>query len=165
MKKITLFKILLDVLCFFFLLWFIAFIAIVPTGKTTFNHITIAIENWNLFYWSISIVSLITFIIFIRGLYYLRKVVRLLSKKYFSDINITNSKKVGVHFLIAGVLYSSIIIILWLNKSIKTGEFEIGTDMDLIAPLTLMIIGVFFIIHSKNLLLAKSFKDENELTV
>jgi len=37
--------------------------------------------------------------------------------------------------------------------------------MDLIAPLTLMIIGVFFIIHSKNLLLAKSFKDENELTV
>ncbi len=165
MKKITLFKMLLDILCFFFLLWFIAFIAIVPTGKTTFNHLTIDIENWNLFYWSISIASLITSIIFMRGLYYLRKVARLLAEKYFSDINIINSKKVGVHFLLAGALYSSIIVILWLKESIETGEFEIGTDMDLIAPLTLMIIGVFFIIQSKNLLLAKSFKEENELTV
>ena len=56
-------------------------------------------------------------------------------------------------------------MILWIEESIDSGEFTIGTDMDLIPPLSLMIIGTFFILQSKNLLLAKSFKDENELTV
>lgn len=165
MKKIKLFKTLLDILCFFYLIGIISFASFIPYGKTTFNHITIDIESWNIFYWFIAVLGLITSLIFLRGLYYLRKVARLFSDKYFSDVNITSLKKVGVHFFLTGALYTSIIVVLWMDESITTREFTIGTDFDLISPLILMIIGVFFLIHSRNLLLAKRFKEENELTV
>ena len=150
---------------FIYLIWLIPFITIVPYGKTSINNVTIDIENWNLFYWLLAITALTTYVIFLKGLYFLRKVARILSDKHFSDMNIIHSKKAGIHFLLAGGLYFLIIVFLWLNRSITTGVIEIGTDMDLIAPLSLTIIGVFFIIQSKNLSLAKSFKEENELTV
>jgi len=166
MKKINLFKTLLDILIFLFLIWVTPWLFYVfPYERTTLGSVTIDIESWSLFFWFLAIIGLIAYLVFLRGLYFLRKVAKVFSEQYFSDGNISNSKKAGIHFLLAGTLYFSIIMILWLNRLIDLGQFEIGYDMDIITPLTLMIIGVFFIIHSKNLLLAKSFKEENELTV
>jgi len=166
MKKNNVFKTLLDILVFIFLIGTIStIIFIIRVGRFTINHVIIDVENWNLFFWFIAVVSLLTYIIFLRGLYFLRKIAKIVSVQYFSDINISNSKKVGIHFLLSGILYFFIIVILWINRLIDLGQFEIGTDFDIIVPLTLMIIGVFFIIHARNLLLAKSFKEENELTV
>jgi len=167
MKKINLFKTLLDILVFIFLIVTITVVIfIIRVGGVSISHINmIGIESWNFFYWFIAIVSLMTYIIFLRGLYFLRKTAKIVTNQYFSNKNISNSKKAGTHFLLAGTLYFFIIEILWINTMIDLGQFEIGTDFDIIAPLTLMIIGVFFIIQSKNILLAKSFKEENELTV
>ncbi len=167
MKKNNLFKTLLDILIFLFFIGTITLIVfIIRIGGVNISHIDITnIETWNFFYWLIAIVSLMTYIIFLRGLYFLRKTAKIVTNQYFSDKNISNSKKAGIHFLLAGTLYFFIIVILWINIMIDLGQFEIGTDFDIIAPLTLMIIGVFFMIHSRNLLLAKSFKEENELTV
>jgi len=165
MKKIKLFKTLLDILVFIFSIGVISTVVfIIRVGRFTINHVIIDVENWSFFYWFIAIVSLMSYIIFLRGLYFLRKIAKVVSEQYFSDINVSNSKKVGTHFLLAGILYLFIIVILWINRLIDLGQFEIGTDFDLISPLTLIIIGVFFMIQSKNLLLAKSFKEENELT-
>ena len=168
MKSNRLFKILLDILCFIYLTWLIApIIFIINVGGVTINHDIVVkdIENWDFYNWFIAVVSLLTYIIFLRGLYFLRKVARVLPYQYFSDINISNSKKVGAQFLLAGTLYFSIIMILWIEESIDLREFSIGTDMDLVPSLSLMLIGTFFILQSKNLLLAKNFKDENDLTV
>ena len=75
MKKINLFKTLLDILVFIFLIVTITVVIfIIRVGGVSISHINmIGIESWNFFYWFIAIVSLMTYIIFLRGLYFLKK--------------------------------------------------------------------------------------------
>lgn len=166
MKKPFLFKVLIDILIFLYFIGLIGLVIAIPLKKCIISPVKICIVDWTLFYWFIAIISIIAYVIFLKGLYHLRKVARFLtSKKYFSKIIITNLKKSGNLFLLTGTLYFSIIIALWINRLIEEKIFEIGYDMDLIGPLFLIIIGIFFIIQSKTLLLAKNFKEENELTI
>ena len=140
-------------------------ILILPFGIVNINQANISVEEWSFFNWIIVIVSLTTYIIFLIGLYYLRKMARfLLSNKYFSDLIINNLKKSGTHFLLTGILSLFLIILLWISK-LYDGKLELVYDINFMIPLFLMIIGMFFIIQSKTLLLAKSIKEENELTV
>lgn len=165
MKRINLFKILLDILFSIYSVWLIPIIFNIPNGKTTINHVNFDMESWDTFSWFIAIISLLCYFFILRGLHFLRKLTEILSDKSFSDIHITNSKNVGYLFLLSGILLFIIIILLWLNRSLSTGIYEIGYDMDLIAPLTLLIIGMFFNIQTKNIILAKNIKQENDLTI
>lgn len=166
MRNNNLFKILLDVLCFFCLLWFlIPFIFMIKFGTFTSSEITVNIKSWTVFYWCVAVVGFLTYILFMRGLYFSRKVARILPEQYFLEINILLLKKVGRHFLLAGTLYVSIILIVWLEESINLNQFSIGTNMSLLPPLSLIIMGMFFSIQSNTLVLAKIIKEENELTV
>ena len=70
----------------------------------------------------------------------------------------------GTHFLLAGVMFVVIMILGWIGK-LREGLFEFVYDINLMVPLFLMIIGLFFMIQSEALLVAKNFKEENELTV
>ena len=165
MKKTILFKTLVDILYFLHFIGLLGIILILPFGIVNINQANISVEEWSFFNWIIVIVSLTTYIIFLIGLYYLRKMARfLLSNKYFSDLIINNLKKSGTHFLLTGVLSLFLIILLWINK-LYDGKLELVYDINFMIPLFLMIIGMFFIIQSKTLLLAKSIKEENELTV
>ena len=56
-----------------------------------------------------------------------------------------------------------IMILGWIGK-LREGLFEFVYDINLMVPLFLMIIGLFFMIQSEALLVAKNFKEENELT-
>ena len=102
MKKAILFKTLVDILYilhFIGLIGLIGIIFIIPFGTVNINQINMSVEDWSLFYWSIFIVSLFAYIIFLRGLYFLRKMARfLLTNKYFSDDTIVNLKKSGNNF-------------------------------------------------------------------
>ena len=165
MKKTILFKTLVDILYFLHFIGLLGIILILPFGIVNINQANISVEDWSFFNWIIVIISLTTYIIFLRGLYYLRKMARfLLSNKYFSNLIISNSKKSGTHFLLTGVLSLFLIILLWINK-LYDGKLELVYDINFMIPLFLMIIGMFFIIQSKTLLLAKNIKEENELTV
>jgi len=88
----------------------------------------------------------------------------LLTHKYFSKQIIRSLKISGTHFLLAGVMFMVIMILGWIGK-LSEGLLEFVYDVNLMVPLFLMIIGLFFIIQSEALLVAKNFKEENELTV
>lgn len=165
MTKPIFFKTLVDILYFLHFIGLIGLIFILPFGIVEINQENVNVEDWNLFYWLVAIIGLGAYVIFLRGLYYLRKMARfLLSKKYFSEKIITNLKKSGNHFLLTGIISLILLVILWLNK-LNAGRLEIGYDTNLIVPLFLMIIGMFFIIQSNTLALAKNINEENELTV
>ena len=165
MKKTILFKTLVDILYFLHFIGLIGMIFIIPFGIVNINQVDMNVEDWNLFYWVISFISLITYIIFLRGLFYLRKMARfLLSNKYFSENIIKNLKKSGKHFLLTGIISFTLIFAHWLNK-LYGGKLELIYDTNFIIPLFLTIIGMFFIIQSNTLALAKNIKEENELTV
>jgi len=165
MEKTILFKTLVDILYILHFIGLIVVIFIIPFGVVKIYQVNVNVEDLSLFYWLISIVSLIAYIIFLRGLYYLRKMARfLLSNKCFSNKIIKNLKKSGNHFLVTGIITFTLFVALWLKKLFR-GKIELIYDINLIVPLFLTIIGLFFIIQSNTLDLAKHIKEENELTV
>ena|SRR5690554_5131809 len=165
MKRIILFKTLIDILYILHFIGLIGIVFILPFGVVTINQVDVEVKDWGLFYWLIVVVSLIAYIIFLRGLYYLRKMARfLLSNKYFSKKIIKNLKKSGSHFLLTGIISFALLAAIWVNK-LFGGKIELIYDANLFIPLFLTIIGLFFIIQSNTLDLAKNIKDENELTV
>lgn len=165
MKKAILFKTLVDILYFFLLLGLIGVLFIIPMGTYNINQVGMNVENWNLFSVLVSALNAIAYIIVLRGLYFLRKMaIFLLSNRHFSGKISTNLKKSGNNFLVAGVISFTLSILIWLNK-LYGGKLELTFDTNLLVPLFLMIIGMFFVIQSNTLDLAKEIKEENELTV
>lgn len=164
MKKSLLLKTLLNGLCFLCLLWLTP-VLMVLKGKTTINNIDIDIYHWNLFEWFVSILAVISSIFFLRGLFLLRKSVNILVTDYLSESNIENSNKTGFSFFVSGAVYFFVILILWLHEVISSKEIIIGYDMDLLVPLVIVIIGVFFMIQADKISEAKVIKEENELTI
>lgn len=165
MKRSVLFKSLVDILYFLLIVGFLGSIFTIALSKFDIYDINFKTENFGFFYWSILIINLITYLIFLRGLFFLRKVARiLLSGKYFNQNIIVNLKKSGVHFLLTGIISSLVLLLSWLSK-INLGKMEFVFDSNLISTLFLAIIGLFFIIQSHTLYLANEFKEENDLTV
>ena len=165
MKKSFLFKSLVDYLYFLNIGGFLLLLIFIPFGLVESIQINGSDEDWSVLVVSISCISVLTYIVFLRGVYYLRKMARhLLTNKYFSKQIIKSLKTSGTHFLLAGIMFIIIMILGWIGK-LSEGHFELVYDVNLMIPLFLMIIGLFFIIQSETLLLAKNFKEENELTV
>jgi hypothetical protein len=165
MKKALLFKTLVDILYVLHFIGLFGIIFTIPFGTVNINQVKVNVEDWSLFYWSIFIVCLIAYIIFLRGIYFLRKMARfLLTNKYFSDSTINNLKNSGNNFLYTGIISFALIVASWIGK-LTGGKLELIYDSNLLIPLFLSIIGIFFIIQSNALNLAKEIKEENELTV
>ena len=165
MKKSFLFKSLVDYLYILNVGGFLLLLITISFGFVEINEIKGSDEDWSVLAISISCVSALTCIVFLRGVYYLRKIARhLLTNKYFSKQIIKYLKISGTHFLLAGVMFVVIMILGWIGK-LREGLFEFVYDTNLMVPLFLMIIGLFFMIQSEALLVAKNFKEENELTV
>ena len=165
MKKSFLFKSLVDYLYILNVGGFLLLLITFSFGFVEINVIKGGDEHWSLLAISISCISVLTCIVFLRGVYYLRKMARhLLIHKYFSKQIIKCLKISGTHFLLAGVMFVVIMILRWIDK-LRVGLFEFVYDTNLMVPLFLMIIGLFFMIQSEALLVAKNFKEENDLTV
>ena len=165
MKKSFFFKSLVDYLYILNVGGFLLLLITISFGFVEINEIKGSDEDWSVLAISISCVSALTCIVFLRGVYYLRKIARhLLTNKYFSKQIIKYLKISGTHFLLAGVMFVVIMILRWIGK-LRAGLFEFVYDTNLMVPLFLMIIGLFFMIQSEALLVAKNFKEENDLTV
>ena len=165
MKKSFLFKSLVDYLYILNVGGFLLLLTTISFGFVEINVIKGGDEHWSLLAILISCVSVLTCIVFLRGVYYLRKMARhLLTNKYFSKQIIKYLKISGTHFLLAGVMFVVIMILRCIGK-LRAGLFEFVYDTNLMVPLFLMIIGLFFMIQSEALLVAKNFKEENDLTV
>lgn len=163
MKKTVLFKNLVDILYILHFIGLIGILFILPFANININEVDI--QDWNLFHWLIILLSLITYIIFLRGLYFLRRIAKfLLLNHYFSENVIEHLKKSGNYFLLTGILSFVILLGLGISK-LSINKLYLVYNSDIIIPLFLTIIGLFFIIQSHTLRLAKEFKEENELTI
>jgi hypothetical protein len=84
MKKSILFKSLVDILFYLHVIGLLGMLVIIPFGVVNINQVNMKVEDWTLLTVVIAIVSLTIYVIFLRGLYYLRKIARfLISNKYF----------------------------------------------------------------------------------
>ncbi len=164
MKRNILFKTLVDVLFIFQFIGVIALVIVMPFGNTKIQMIDQPVVEWSWALWLVLILSFLTYIIFILGLYHLRKVARyLLVNKYFDLIVVNHLKRSGLYFVVTGIFSLVLLLMVWLVK-IMTGKIALY-DSDITLSFFIITIGLFFIIQSDVILNAKNFKDDSELTI
>ncbi len=164
MKRNILFKTLVDILFIAQVVGFIGIIFLIPSGVMRINMVDLPVLEWTWVSWIILFLSLIGYIVFVMGLFHLRKVARHLLANIYFDLSVVNHlKKSGRYFIITGIASFIVFIIVWLVK-ITMHEFSLY-HFDFMVSLFIMSIGLFFIIQSEVIMQAKDFKDESELTI
>jgi len=157
MKKAVLFKTLIDIIFYLYVIGLIAILLKSPFNLTKETNL----EQPNFLYWLILAIDGICYFIFLRGLYFLRKMARIfLSEKYFTKTVAISMQSSGNQFVYAGLLS----ILGWTLGLIFNIAIDPSNTLRII-PLFIIIIGLFFTIQSKALLSAIEIKNENDLTV
>ena len=157
MKKAVLFKTLIDIIFYLYVIGLIAILLKSPFNLTKETNL----EQPNFLYWLILAIDGICYFIFLRGLYFLRKMARIfLSEKYFTKTVAISMQSSGNQFIYAGLLS----ILGWTLGLIFNIAIDPSNTLRII-PLFIIIIGLFFTIQSKALLSAIEIKNENDLTV
>lgn len=149
MKKSFLLNSLINILIFLYIIGLIGLIILIPLKKCIISPIKICIVDWNIFYWFIAVISVFALLSFLKSLFHLRKIVKLQAKESSSNVIDKNLIKCGTGFITSGIIYFSIVILLWIYNAIETEAFEIGFEMDLVPPLFIIVIGMFFKMQSK----------------
>lgn len=168
MKKEFLFKLLIDIIYFISFLGIMTIIIFVPflifsENRFKIEVINLKTDSLTLTHWLVIIVMIIGYIMFFKGIFHIRRVARfLLTKKYFSLEVILNLKNSGKAFLYSGLLYIAISIVVSITKLF---EGNLVINFSFITPLFITSIGLFFILQSNVLKLAKGLKEENALTI
>jgi hypothetical protein len=164
MKRSILFKTLVDILFMAQVVGFIGVIFFIPSGVLRINMIDLPVSEWTFVFWLILLLSLIGYIVFVMGLFHLRKVARhLLSNRYFDVTVVEHLKYSGRYFVISGMVSFVISLIIWVIKiTMKTLALY---DSDIITSLFIITIGLFFIIQSEVIMNAKTFKEDSDLTI
>jgi hypothetical protein len=160
-------KIFIDFLYFTYFSGIIGLIALIPISIFIVSRNEIRFENIKekILIAVALFIGTITYIIFFRGLFLLRKVAtQILLNKLFSMSIITNMKKTGKYFTWTGVLLIITYTFIWFGK-LFNNKIEIIFSFNSLIPFLLIIFGLFFIIQSNALDIARRFKEENELTI
>jgi hypothetical protein len=135
-----------------------------PFGVTKINQINLDVSEWSVMHWGLLVLSMIAFVAFIIGVFFLRKVGRyLLSNQYFAIEVINNLNKSGKFFIYTGVISLSLYIISWIIK-LNSGTVLLY-NIDIVLPIFITIVGLFFSIQSDALMISKQVKEDNDLTI
>lgn len=158
MKNAVLFKTLIDIFFFIHVLGIIAFLFKIPFGFFDVENMEV-----NRFRdWTILGINSFVYFIFLRGLFFLRKLARiLLAVNHLSKPLVKYMKKCGNMFLFAGIFS----VLLFLTGKFLNVIYEPVYSSFSITPIFLMIIGLFFVIQSRTLSHALIIKNENDLMV
>ncbi len=158
MKNSLLLKSLIDI---FFILQVVGLIALfmrIPLGFITVKNM----EPMHWDGWIILSINCVVYFMFVRGLFFLRKIAREFLLNKFLTESVANSMKItGNQFTYAGMI--SLVTIL--SQKLFDLNFEPIPKSFSITPIFLIIIGLFFAIQSKTLISAIRIKDENDLIV
>ena len=164
MKRNILFKTLVDLLFIAQVIGFIGIIFVVPSGVMRINRIDFPVLEWTWDNWAILFLSVVSYIVFVKGLFHLRKVARhLLANRYFDLTVVNHLRKCGRCFVLAGIASFIVFMIVWLVRI--TVDKITAYDSDFMISLFIATIGIFFIIQSEVIMNARSFKDDSELTI
>lgn len=158
MKNLRLFKSLIEILFFLHVLGLFAIVLWFPLG--IFDGANT--EQLHLWEWIILTAYCIIYLIFLRGLFFLRMTARkLLQNKIFTKYVAYSTQISGYHFIIAGIL----LLLIKLSENFLQLNFESLPKSFSIIPVFLIMVGLFFVIQSEILLKAIDIKDENDMTV
>tara|TARA_B110001450_G_C17490424_1_gene428062 strand:- start:231 stop:728 length:498 start_codon:yes stop_codon:yes gene_type:complete len=165
MKQNILFKTLIDLLFFVQCFGLIGVIVILPSNLGTISQAEVQVVNWNFNHWCIFIISSLSYILFLIGLYYLRKMARnQLSNRPYENSVSTNLKKSGSFFIANGILSILVIVVVFIIR-LTNNKLQFTYDENTQFSVFAIIIGLFFIIQSNTIKKAKELKQENDLTV
>ena len=165
MKQNILFKTLIDILFFLQCFGLLGAILILPNNIRTISQANTSLENWNITHWLIFILSTLGYLLFLIGIYFLRKMARhYLSNRPFSINIIQYLKKSGRYFILYGCITIGVITIQFLEKLFNS-TMEFTYDINIQMSIVSLIIGLFFILQSNTLSNAKKLKEENDLTI
>jgi len=164
MARNIIFKTLIDILFIFQGFGILGAFLIMPFGVTNINQMDLNLIQWNVMDWSLLILSVLAFIFFMIGVLFLRKVGRyLLSNQYFAIEVVNNLKISGRLFICTGIISLSVFIISWIVKLNSDKALLYYTDV--VLPVFITIVGLFFIIQSDVIMVSKETKEENDLTI
>jgi hypothetical protein len=165
MKQNILFKTLIDILFFLQCFGLLGAIFILPTNIGTISQANMSLETWNIIHWIIFALSTLGYLLFLIGIYFLRKMARhYLSNKPFSINIIQCLKKSGQYFILHGMVTIGVIIIQFTEKLFNS-TMKFTYDVNVQMSILTIIVGLFFIIQSNTLINARKLKDENDLTI
>jgi len=171
MKINILFKTLIDILFILHCAGLIGFIFILPFGIFSINIADVSVTGYEeltrlpILYWVGIAFSFLSYVILLFGLYYLRRTAKYVLKNNFIKTQvIENLKRSGKMLTLAGVFLITTYIIFWLSK-LSLGSIKLTYGTNVMIPLFLIIIGIFFMLQSNALLKAKLVKEENDLTI
>lgn len=171
MKKLQILKAVLDLFWLFSIIAIVGIFLFIPFMFLNKEIIDVPIKiNGE----RVTIIDLITKVIltffvvaycfFVYGIFLLRKVLNLFSKRIiFDNIVIHFLNKIGISFLIAS-LFTSIPLFIY-NVTHKTNNPDIEFGGGFSSFLFTASLGLFFMVLSEVFSVAKSMKEENELTI
>ncbi|HLV92711.1 MAG TPA: DUF2975 domain-containing protein [Aequorivita sp.] len=164
-------KLLIDALFILLCLGLSGFIFILPFEIYSTRIVSVQVKSFEelnnlpFLYWLGIILSIITYILFLIGLNYLKKTTNFFIRNtFFHNTIIKCLKRSGMFFILSAIVLSIAYIIAWMLEASK-GHIKLILGTNIMIPLFLCIVGLFFILQSEILDRAKSFKDENDLTV
>ncbi len=164
-------KFLIDFLFIVLCLGILGFIFILPFGVFTTKIADIEFQGldgyWNLpvLYWIGIGLSILTYILFLIGINYLRKTAnQFISKSFYSIKTSKDLRFSGVFLVLSALILTLTYLMFWL-MDVSGGSVKLILGTDVMIPLFLCIVGFFFILQSKVLEQARLFKEDSNLTI
>lgn len=165
MTRNILFKTLIDILFFLQCFGLLGTVFILPTNISTISQANTLVEDWNILHWFMFILSAISYLIFLSGIYFLRKMAKhYLTNNIFSLNSTSLLNKSGNCFILYGALSILNIAIQFINNLFNS-KIKLTYDINMQMSVLTLIIGLFFILQSNTLSNAKKLKEENDLTI
>ncbi|WP_203294514.1 hypothetical protein [Luteirhabdus pelagi] len=149
MKKNILLKNLIDLFFIIHAIGIIGFIFILPFGVFSTNTVEVPvagienIQNLPTVYWIGIATSLLSYLVFLWGLFALKKTGNaLLHENFFRDEIIHPLRKCGNRFVFAGGLLAASYGLFWVANMLE-GNIKLTYGTNIMIPLLLLIVGLF----------------------
>ena len=164
-------KMLIDIIFIIFCTGILGFFFILPFGIFTTKIADVEFQGsegyWNLpfLYWIGIGLSILAYILFLIGLNYLRRTANeFLSNSFFTEGISKNLKLSGLFFIVSAIILAIIFIVFWVIEA-SNGSIKFVLGIDIMTPIFLCIVGLFFILQSKVMDQARMFKEDSNLTI
>jgi hypothetical protein len=167
MRKINILKAIVDLLWIFsmpILLLIIGFsiaIFFVDLGELNIKINSVNFNSDTLLTKTLLVISALNYLLIITALYFFRKVLNhFIRVKIFEETVITSFKKIGNLLSVSGIISLTISMISKIYF-----EQKISLEFGLNQHIVIICLGLFFIILSEIFQIAKTAKQENDLTI
>lgn len=166
MKRVTLFKSLIDILFFGLCIGLLSLLFIAPFGFTLIGMENQDVLKWDIFSWIIILLSFVAYIILVIGVKHLRTSAKyMISEGQFFDKIPAALKNSGKALVVSSLLNYAMFIVIFVKKLYLNNEFSMLLDNNVLLQMILTIVGLFLIIQSDLLKIASGLKQENDLTI